>query len=139
MGERGPAPKGDGPKLSYRLGKPKMPRSLPAEAKKWYNWACRELDEAKVLQVVDGAAVGKYAYWRMLWEEVAGKLTAETVLGTNARGESVKSAELMALKDIDALLSAAEKKLGFSPEDRMRIRGGGEKKESKLAQLRARK
>lgn len=139
MGLRGPSPANDGPKLAYDIGRPPKPSDLNERAAEIYEAACYQLERAGVLQVVDGAAVRRFAHWLSRWEHNARILTVETEVTVSFKGESMVNPRLTALAKIDTLLAAAEKKLGFSPEDRMRIKGSPPERKSKLDKLRGKK
>lgn len=140
MGERGPIGKGDGGKLDFEKGKPRQPRGLNSRESLIYKATCEHLNKADALQLVDGGVVFRYARWMALWEKesktlvVEGGVTVPVIEGLEAK----VNPRLTAVHKIDTMLAAAEKKLGFSPEDRMRIKGSVDKKQSRLGGLKDR-
>jgi len=137
MGERGPIGAADGAKLSYKPGAPKMPLGLDERGVEIYKATCRHLKAAGVLQVVDGSAVAKYAQWFSTWEREIRYLNAEGAVTVPLieELEAKVNPRLMAIHKIDTMLASAEKKLGFAPEDRMRIRPPAKAKQSPLDKL----
>lgn len=138
-GSRGPLSGDGGAKLDFEKGKPRMPRGLNDREKRIFAATCEHLEKAGALQVVDGGVVLRFSRWMALWEKesrtlvVEGGVTVPVIEGLEAK----VNPRLNAVHKIDTMLAAAEKKLGFSPEDRMRIKGTADKKEkSKLGSLR---
>ncbi len=140
MGERGPIGQAGGAKLDFEKGKPRQPRGLNTREALIYKATCEHLDKANALQKVDGGVVFRYARWMALWEKESktlvteGGVTVPVIEGLEAK----VNPRLNAVHKIDTMLAAAEKKLGFSPEDRMRIKGTVDKKQSRLGNLRDR-
>lgn len=139
MGERGPIGRAGGSKLDFEKGKPRQPHGLNSQEGRIYKATCQHLDRAGVLQKVDGGVVFRYARWLAIWQKesktlvVEGLVTVPVIQGLEAK----VNPRLLAVHKIDAMLAASEKKLGFSPEDRMRIKGTAEKKQSPRDKLKS--
>ena len=128
MGERGPLPKPYARRRNRRqtsgksvmVGRPPMPRSLPAEAKAEWRRIIGELEAAGLVASIDRAALVRYCTAWSDWVEIQGLLERSGKLLKGARGHFVRNPLWFMKQDAEQTLAELGRQLCLTPMARLR-------------------
>jgi P27 family predicted phage terminase small subunit len=128
MGERGPLPIPHARRRNPRrttgkvvmVAQPRMPRSLPPEAKAEWRRVVPELEEIGVLATVDRAVLVRYCTAWADWVELQDLLSKSGKLIRGQKGNLVRNPLLLIRSDVETTLSDLGRQLGLSPGARLR-------------------
>ena len=128
MGERGPLPKPYARRRNRRpstgksvlVGRPAMPRDLPAEAKAEWHRIVPELEQMGILASIDRALLVRYCCAWADWVELQGLIQQSGKVLKGARGHLVRNPLWFQLQDAGATVTELGRQLGLTPVARLR-------------------
>ena len=128
MGERGPLPQPYARRRNKRqtsgksvtVGRPSMPRDLPAEAKAEWRRVVPELESIGIIATIDRALLVRYCSAWADWVELQRLIQTSGKVLKGARGHLVRNPLWFQLQDAGATVTELGRQLGLSPVARLR-------------------
>src|SRR5262249_13096685 len=93
----------------------------PDGRKEWRR-TVQHLIDARVLTVLDLPALGRRAYWEMLFRQLSMKVRAENATIPGKQGGEYMNPDLATLSMVEGILSKFDAEFGLTPSSRSRVR-----------------